>query len=212
MTGRHGQRHANRHSTPSDEVAPFRLAVGLGDPQRERSLLPLLAETGDFAVAERCLAADQLVACLHRGEVDAALLAADLHRLTESVLAELARSGVPIVLLAARPDDERWHDFSGRVLPLAADPAAVGEALLAAIRAGRCGVGFFRCFRGLASPPRATSGITGGAARRADAGRGGTGDRVRCSGRCEWPGLSGTHDGRCRTRRCPRRSGPDDSR
>jgi MinD-like ATPase involved in chromosome partitioning or flagellar assembly len=124
-------------STPGRPPVPFRLALALGNPERERALLPSLAESGEFAVAERCLAADQLLVCLQHGQVDAALVAADLHRLTESALAELMRARTPVVLLAARPGDERWRGFPGPVLPLEAEPATTRQALLAALRGER---------------------------------------------------------------------------
>jgi hypothetical protein len=50
--------------TPSDGIPPIRLAVGLADAERERALLPPLMERGDFAVVDRCLAADQLLECV----------------------------------------------------------------------------------------------------------------------------------------------------
>jgi Mrp family chromosome partitioning ATPase len=113
------------------------LAVGLGDAERERRLLPALGEGGDFAVAARCLSGDELLACVHADRVDAALVAADLHRLAEETLAELARAGVPLVLLVAGADDGRWEGFAGQLLPPDAAPDAVRRALLAAVRGER---------------------------------------------------------------------------
>lgn len=115
----------------------FRLAVGLGDPERERLLLPSLGESGDFVVAERCLAADQLLASVESGRADAVLVAADLHRLTDGALTELAGTRVPLVLLTPLPDAERWQAFPGIVLPLEADPERARQALLAAIHGER---------------------------------------------------------------------------
>src|ERR1700687_3227353 len=79
---------------------PLRLAVGLGDPSREREILSALGESSTFLVAERCLAADQLLSCLRTERIDAVLVAADLHRLTDRMLEEITRTGVPLVLLA----------------------------------------------------------------------------------------------------------------
>ncbi len=118
------------------DPAPLRLAVGLGDPERERALLPALSESGEFVVAERCLAADQLLACLERAHVDAALVASCLHRLNDSVLDELARTGVPLVLLASS-GGLRGQEFSGVVLPLEADAEAVRQALVSVVRGDR---------------------------------------------------------------------------
>src|SRR5438309_161021 len=79
---------------------PLRLAVALGDPAREREILPRLGESSPFVVTERCLSADQLLSCLQTESIDAVLVAADLHRLSERMLGEIVRTGVPLVLLA----------------------------------------------------------------------------------------------------------------
>lgn len=120
---------------PSDGVPPIRLAVGLADPERERALLPALSERGDFAIVERCLAAEQLLDCARGGRVEAILVAFDLHRLSATVLAELARTGVPLVLLAPHSDDPRWQTLP--VLPLETDPETVRRALWAAVHGER---------------------------------------------------------------------------
>src|SRR5947209_12022265 len=83
-----------------EDAPPLRLAVGLGDPAREQAILPALGEAGDLVVAERCLAAEPLIARARAGQVDVVLVAFDLHRLGGTGLAELARTGVPLVLLA----------------------------------------------------------------------------------------------------------------
>lgn len=129
-----------RRRAPLDghDAPPFRLAVGLGDPERERLLLPALGESGEFLVAERCLAADQLLACVQGGRVDAALVAFDLHRLTNGALAELARTRTPLVLLAPLVGgEEHRQSFRGLVLPPDAPVDAVRQTLLAAIRGER---------------------------------------------------------------------------
>ena len=133
-----GERRGSR--TPGDgSRSPLRLALALGDPERERSLLPALGESGDFAIAERCLAADQLLACLEGGRVDAALVAFGLHRLTASALGGMARTRVPIVVLAEPSEDESRQPFSGIVLSPEADPESVRQALMAAVRGERPG-------------------------------------------------------------------------
>ncbi|MCX6023515.1 MAG: hypothetical protein NTZ05_17640 [Chloroflexi bacterium] len=121
----------------SGSITGRRLAVGLGDAERERQYLPLLADSGEFTVVERSLAADQLLTCLREHRADAALIAFDLHRLNSSMLADLVRTHVPLVLLTAASDRRSWESFPGVVLPLEADPAAVRQSLLSAIRGER---------------------------------------------------------------------------
>jgi MinD-like ATPase involved in chromosome partitioning or flagellar assembly len=116
---------------------PLRLAVGLGDPDRERTLLAALGATGDLVVAERCLSADQLLASVERGNIDIVLLAFDLHRLTESRIEELTRSRLALVLLVPDVDDDTWESFPGVVLALDVDENTVREGLLAAVRGER---------------------------------------------------------------------------
>ncbi|MHB1131023.1 MAG: hypothetical protein ACYC4L_01405, partial [Chloroflexota bacterium] len=126
-----------RGSVSADGGPPLRLVVGLGDPERERELLPELSECGEFAIVERCLSADEVLSCLERGRVDVALIASDLHRLNAAALAELARARVPLVALARDPHEPRWRGLAGAVLPLEADPRAVREALVAAAHGRR---------------------------------------------------------------------------
>jgi MinD-like ATPase involved in chromosome partitioning or flagellar assembly len=121
-------------SSADGVIPPFRLAAGLGDPERERLLLSALAGTGDFVVAERCLSADQLVACVQLGSIDVILVSYDLHRLNEARLDELARSRLPVALLTPDPNDERWQSFPGALLSVDAEPDTVRQALLAVIR------------------------------------------------------------------------------
>jgi MinD-like ATPase involved in chromosome partitioning or flagellar assembly len=117
-----------------DALPPFRVAAGLGDPEREQRLLSALGSTGDMVVAQRCLSADELVACVQLGLTDAVLVASDLHRLNESRLQALAQSRVPLLLLVPDPGTERWQSFPGALLPLEAGPGTVREVLLAVMR------------------------------------------------------------------------------
>jgi len=118
-------------------MSGLRVAVGLGDSERERDLLPSLVEAGELAVVQRCLSADQVLECVRRERVDACLLADGLHRLTPSVLAELNRARLPLVLLVSHPDEPRWRSASYLVLPLDADPTTVHQSLLVASRGER---------------------------------------------------------------------------
>jgi len=116
---------------------PLRIAVGLGAAEREQALLPALTAAGDIVIAARCLAAEQLLASAHDGQIDAILVAADLHRLSETSLAELLRTHVPLVVLTSQPEDEPWASLSGPVLAFDADVEAVAKALFAVARQGR---------------------------------------------------------------------------
>jgi len=118
-------------------VAPLRLAVALGDPERERALLPHLGQGEDVSVAARCLAAEELLAAVRSKQIDIALAASDLHRLTPAALADLGRMPVRVVLLAPDPDDPRWEGVCDAVLPLDIEPAALLDAILAAARGER---------------------------------------------------------------------------
>ncbi len=115
----------------------LRLVVGLGDPEREGLLLPALEAGSEIVVVERCLGADQVLEGVGRGPVDAVLVSADLHRLTSGVLADLARLRIPLVILARDPDAEHWQALPAVVLPSQAEPEAVRQALLTAVRDGR---------------------------------------------------------------------------
>ncbi|MCC6498163.1 MAG: tyrosine-protein kinase family protein, partial [Propionibacteriaceae bacterium] len=115
----------------------LRIAVGLGDSDRERDLLPALVETDELVAVLRCLSADQLLECVRRDRPDACLVAEGLHRLTPGALVDLARVRMPLVLLTSNPDEGRWQGASGLILPLKADPTTVRQALLAAVRGER---------------------------------------------------------------------------
>lgn len=136
MTPRTKTRGKSRNESVEQPAAalPVRLAVGLGDPERERALLSALDTYPDVIVVERCLSADQLVATVHDGLVDAVLAAFGLHRLTDARLQALGRTRVPTVLLA--PDDavDLSASFPGIVLRPDADASLVHEAVVAAMR------------------------------------------------------------------------------
>src|SRR5207237_3572743 len=81
-------------------VPALRVAVALGSPERERRLLAALDGADGLQVAERCLAADDLLACVHAERADAVLVAFDVHRLGGDALEALRRGRLPVVLLA----------------------------------------------------------------------------------------------------------------
>jgi Flp pilus assembly CpaE family ATPase len=110
-----------------------RLVVGIGDPDRERRLLPGLAETEDLRIVERCLSADQLLEAVANGRADVVLVAFDLHRLGSSALADLDAAAIPRVMLVADAWDARWLATHGVVLPVDADVALVRRGIDAAL-------------------------------------------------------------------------------
>jgi MinD-like ATPase involved in chromosome partitioning or flagellar assembly len=92
--------------------------------------------------------------------VDAALVAFDLHRLSQGALTELTRTSVPLVLLAPQPPDERWATLRAVVLPLDAHPDAVQEALRAVVRGERPRAGETQKAPHAAAPPEAVDSRT----------------------------------------------------
>lgn len=118
-------------------MAPLRLALALGDPEREQRLLPALSVRDDVQVVERCLSADQLLDAVAAGRVDVVVVAADLHRLGSGPLADLTTTRLPMVLLVAEPRETRWQAQPGVILPLEADPELVDRAIMAAARGER---------------------------------------------------------------------------
>src|SRR5437868_3513763 len=118
------------------EAPELRLALGLGDQALEQRLRPALDTIGDVAVVAQCLAADQLLVVLEERRADAFVVAWNLHRLTDTTLAQLERS-LPVVLLVPDPDDERWHARRDPTLSIDTDAAAIHKAVLSARRGER---------------------------------------------------------------------------
>src|SRR2546423_13411483 len=103
----------------------LRVAVGLGDPERESRMLPALAESEDLRIVERSLSADQLLDAVANDRADVILVAYDLHRLSSSALADLDATRIPFVLLVPDPDEPRWQAQRGVILPIDAEPAVL---------------------------------------------------------------------------------------
>ena len=81
----------------------LRVALGLGDQELEQRLRPVLDAADDLAIVVHCLAADQLLSAVESRQVDAGGVGWSLHRLTETVIAQLERAPVKVVLLVADP-------------------------------------------------------------------------------------------------------------
>jgi hypothetical protein len=110
-----------------------RVAVGLGDTEREHRLLPALTQTHELVVLHRALAADDLLDRARAGGVDLLLVAADLHRLNDERQRELLAAGIPLVVLAAPVDQPRWRQAGALVVDVEASPAEVRQAVMTAL-------------------------------------------------------------------------------
>src|SRR5919198_5696609 len=90
---------AARQSRRIDET---RTLIAIGDPARERLVLQLLAESvhdgPTLRLVRRCLDAYDLLSSVHNGEVDAAIVSADLHGLGMDALKALGQARIPLVL------------------------------------------------------------------------------------------------------------------
>ena len=110
-----------------------RLAVGLGDTEREHRLLPALTQNEELVVVQRSLAADELLERIRAGGVDVALLAGDLHRLSADRQRQLLGCGVPVVVLSAPAEQAHWRSAGSAVVGLDASAAEVSEAIAAVL-------------------------------------------------------------------------------
>ena len=105
-----------------------RLLTGLSRAQ-ERRLRSLWLEEWGLRVVARCGSAAQLLDVIGRGEGDVVLVDEDLHRFDSSHRAALWQAGTPLVALVREPQDLRWRDVPGLLLPLDAEMPAVLDAL-----------------------------------------------------------------------------------
>jgi septum formation inhibitor-activating ATPase MinD len=106
----------------------IRALVGLSRAQ-ERRLRDLWLEDSGLQVVTRCGSAAQLLEELQRGAVDIALVDEDLHRFDSGYRAAAWQAGIPVVALVREPEDARWRDVPGLVLPLDAELPAVRDSL-----------------------------------------------------------------------------------
>lgn len=114
------------------ELPSVRLALGLGDQELEQRLRPALDATEDLRVVAQCLAADQILAAMHAGGIDAIVVSWALHRLTDVALDAFERTGVPLVVLSADPNDARWNGRRASILPLDVDIPTIRQAIFSA--------------------------------------------------------------------------------
>ena len=113
---------------PRAIVRGARLLTGLSRAQ-ERRLRSLWLEEWGLRVVARCGSAAQLLDVMRRGEGDVVLVDEDLHRFDSSHRAALWQAGTLLVALVREPQDLRWRDVPGLLLPLDAEMPAVLDAL-----------------------------------------------------------------------------------
>lgn len=126
--------NADGRASLLDGSRRLRLALALGDQEREQRLRPALDADDEILVVAQCLAANHLLDVVESRQVDAVVVAWGLHRLSESILTQIARSRLPMVTLVPDPDSERWKPLPGVILSLDADATAVRQAVKAAWR------------------------------------------------------------------------------
>jgi len=106
---------ASRIPSESTFLERRRVILGLGRPQ-ERRLLAVCREDPRVRVVARCSSAPEVLAALHEGAGDVALVDEDLHLLDDEHLDYLEATGVPAVVLARDLEAERWHGRSVRAV------------------------------------------------------------------------------------------------
>ncbi len=118
--------------TAADEL---RVLLAAGHRGLERRLQQELASAG-LAVCGRCLDGPSLLERAGEPDIDVVLASAELHRLSDGVVAALRERGVPVVLLAGGGEDAARLSGLGRVLPASASGAIVAAALRQAASSG----------------------------------------------------------------------------
>ena len=113
---------------PRASLRGARLLTGLSRAQ-ERRLRSLWLEELGLRVVARCGSAAELLEVMRRGEGDVVLVDEDLHRFDSGHRAALWQVGTPLVALVREPQDVRWRDVPGLLLPLDAEMPAVHDAL-----------------------------------------------------------------------------------
>jgi MinD superfamily P-loop ATPase len=119
------------------QLTGLRVALGLGDQELEQRLRPALEAASDLRIIAQCLAADQLLELVQSQQVDVLVVAWTLHRLSGTLIDQLERPGVTLVMLVADPLEQRWLARRGPVLPVDSEPDTVHQAILASRPGGR---------------------------------------------------------------------------
>ena len=112
-----------------------RVLLAAGSRDLERRLTRELAAAG-LVVGGRCLDGPSLLERASEPGFDVVLAAAELHRLSDGVLAALRERRLPVVLLAADAGDAARLAGLGRVLPAASPGVIVAAALRQAAAPG----------------------------------------------------------------------------
>lgn len=111
-----------------------RTLIAIGDPARERAVLQLLAEAVDdglpLRLVRRCLDAKDLLGSVQSGEVDAAIVSADLHGFGVDALHALARVRLPLLLWGINSKTAEAIDTAAvTILPRDVDIAELRDAV-----------------------------------------------------------------------------------
>ncbi len=112
-----------------------RVLLAAGSRELERRLTRELAAAG-LVVGGRCLDGPSLLERASEPGFDVVLAAAELHRLSDGVLAALRERGLPVVLLAADSGDAARLSGLARVLPASTPGPVVAAALRQAAASG----------------------------------------------------------------------------
>ncbi|MDQ6673023.1 MAG: hypothetical protein M3069_20170 [Chloroflexota bacterium] len=112
-----------------------RTVIAIGDSARERLVLQVMADAAEngsrLRVVRRCLDAEDLLGTIKGGDVDAAVVCADLHGLGAEAAQALAEVRVPMVLwgVTSASSTEQLCGALITVLPRDVDVAELGAAI-----------------------------------------------------------------------------------
>ena len=132
----------------------LRVLLAAGRRDLERRLTRELAQAG-LVVGGRCLDGPSLLERASEPGFDVVLAAAELHRLSDGVLAALREQQMPVVLLAADADGAARLSGLARVLPASSPGQVVAAALRQAAAPGARPAGPVEAAAGRADAPPA---------------------------------------------------------